>query len=392
MEFPPWPYYENDEIKAVEKVLKSGKVNKWTGNITEEFEKDFSSLFNIKHSIAVANGTLALDVAYRSLGLCSGDEIITTPRTFIATSSSLMMLGAKPVFADVELDTGNLSIKSIEKNITSKTKAISIVHISGWPADMVNLVKLAESYNLHIIEDCSQAHGAAIRINKTFRSVGSFSDVATWSFCQDKIISTGGEGGMVTTNSRKIWEYIWSFKDHGKDFNTLTKNKNQTGFKWLHENEGSNYRLTEMQSAIGRIQLMKLDNWINIRSRNASILIEILGQLNSIRIPIPPSNIKHSWYKFHCYLNQDSLKSDWNREKIINAINNKGYPAFFGSCSEIYLEKRFTKFGLSPTNRLPIAKELGETSLMFLVHPTINEEKMNDYANAIKSVLEIASK
>ena len=388
----PWPYFDNDQIEIASKVLASGNVNYWTGEETKLFEKEFSQYINSKYSIAIANGTLALQSAYSSLNLQNGDEFITTPRTFIATSSSGVLLGARPIFADVDIDSGLLTAETIEPKITNNTKAISIVHLAGWPAEMDKICDLAKSYKLHVVEDCSQAHGAYISINGCKKYVGTFGDVATWSFCQDKIMSTAGEGGMISTNNKDLWDHIWSLKDHGKSWDIVNNTNDSQGFRWLHNNFGSNYRLTEFQSAIGRLQLKKLPKWISLRSKNANILKDYLINLPLLRIPIPPNNIKHVWYKFYAYLNPKYLSDGWTRNRIIEEIKLAGYPGLSGSCSEIYKEKCFKQIGFTPKDYLPIAKMLGDTSLMFLVHPTISEEQMHLYAETIKKIMLKAQK
>ena len=392
MEFEKWPYYDTEQINAVCNTLISGNVNYWTGTQTKQFEENFAKWCGTKYSIALANGTAALDASYKSLRLENDDEVITTPRTFIATSSSAIINGLKPIFADVDADSGNISPTSISERITKRTKAIAVVHIGGWPAEIKKILDIAKTYNLKVIEDCSQAHGAAIKINEKFKSVGSFGDVSTWSFCQDKIMTTGGEGGMITTNSSDIWEFIWSFKDHGKSYKEVHNNKNKEGFKWLHENIGSNLRLTEMQSALGNIQLERIHEWNKIRSKNASIISNKIKDLDIIRVPTIPENVRHAWYKYYCYLKPKNIKSDWSRTRIIKEINKIGFPAFEGGCGEIYLEKIFKKFALTPDIRLPVAKRLSETSLMFVVHPTISLENMEIYADSIRKVLIMASK
>lgn len=391
LNFNPWPFFSEDEINKVSQILSSGKVNYWTGVEGKNFESEFAEYVDSKYGIVMANGSLALTSAYKSIGLSSGDEIITTPRTFIATSSSAVLLGAKPVFADVDLNSGCITSEKIEPLITPKTKAISVVHLGGWPADMQKICALAKSYNLFVVEDCSQAHGAKIRIDDEWKSVGSFGDVATWSFCQDKIVTTGGEGGIVTTSDEKIRDLCWSIKDHGKTLRAIRAQEKGLGFKWLHEGFGSNYRLSEMQSAIGRIQLKKLEEWNIIRSFNASILESNLQNLDIVRLPQIDNNIRHAWYKFYCYLNPELLSSDWDRNRIIKTINDYGYPAFSGSCSEIYLEKCFKKIS-SNYERLRNAKELGETSLMLLVHPTISKDQIIKYSEIVKEVLIKASR
>ncbi len=388
MNLSSWPHFDKKEIDAVSKILSSGKVNYWTGNECKNFEKEFSDYFQVKKSIALANGTVALSCAYESLLLGKNSEIITTPRTFIATSSSAVLLGLKPVFADVDRDSGCITAETIEPLINKNTKAISVVHLGGWPADMKRISSLAKAYNLAVIEDCSQAHGALID-NK---SVGTFGDVATWSFCQDKILTTGGEGGMVSTSNFDLWERIWSIKDHGKSLKVINQVSDKKSFKFVHENFGNNFRMTEMQASIGRIQLRKLNDWKKTRTKNANKIIENLSNMSLVRIPLVPKNLEHAWYKFYAYIIPSSLKDGWTRDRIICEITEAGYPAFSGGCSEIYLEKSFIKAGLSPNKRLRVAQELGDTSIMFLVHPTISEKEMETYVDTIKSVFKRATK
>jgi len=392
MKLTSWPHYEENEIKAVEKVLRSGKVNYWTGEITKKFEKDFAKFCNCKFAIALANGSLALSCAYLAIGLKKGDEIITTPRSFVATASSASLLGGIPIFAEVDRNSGNITAKSIEPLITKKTKAIVIVHLAGWPADIIEISKLAKAYNISLIEDCSQAHGAGILIEGEKLSVGQFGDISTWSFCQDKIISTGGEGGMVTTNNKNYFNKIRSFKDHGKSFNKLERKDSNQGYRYIHDNLGSNFRITEMQSAIGIIQLNKIDLWNKTRTKNALLLNNYLSKNPLVRIPLPHKGLVHGWYKFNCFINKDFLKDDWSRDKIIKAIVERGYPAFQGGCSELYLEKCFSSQYQIQNKKLSIANELGATNLTFLIHPTLDEEEITEYAFNILSVLNLANK
>ena len=387
MHLPPWPFFDSEQIDIASSVLSSGNVNYWTGPHGRLFEEEFARWVGTSHAVAVSNGSLALSAAYLSIGLGENDEIITTPRTFLATSSSAVLLKAKPIFADVDYESGCISVETIEPLITKKTKAISVVHLGGWPADMDAICKLAKAYGLFVIEDCAQAHGAEILSNGIWKSVGSFGDVSAWSFCQDKIISTAGEGGMVTTSNPDIWERVWSLKDHGKTQESVFERHHPPGFRWLHDKFGSNFRLTEIQSAIGRNQLNKLKSWTNIRDRNASLLIEGLSKCPVVRVPTPPLNFRHAWYKFHCYINPKYISSEWSRDRIIDELVKMGYPGLSGSCSEIYLEKCFQENGLKPTQRLPNAKLLGETSLMFLVHPTITYEQMVEYVDKACNIL-----
>ena len=258
-----------------------------------------------------------------------------------------------------------------------------MVHLGGWPADMPAICDLAQAHGLAVIEDCAQAHGA--RING--QPVGSFADVAAWSFCQDKILSTAGEGGMVTTSRPELWDAMWAFKDHGKTHEAVFGREHPPGFRWLHERFGSNFRLTELQSAIGRIQLQRLPEWTAARTRNALLLAEALGSLTAVRVPLPAEGLVHAWYKFYAFVKPEALAEGWSRDRILSEITEAGYPAFSGSCSEIYLEKCFQDAGLAPAERLPVARLLGETSLMFLVHPTITPEQMAGYAEVVRAVV-----
>ena len=384
-----WPVFDEEQISSVSDVLRSGEVNYWTGNKTRLFEGEFAKYVGTEFAVAVANGTLALHLAYKACGISSGDEIITTPRTFVATASTALIEGAKPVFVDVNINSGNIDPDKIEKRIGPKTKAIVVVHLAGWPARILEIMKIASKHNLYVIEDCSQAHGAKIFHEGLYKSVGSFGDVATWSFCQDKIITTGGEGGMVTTNNKDLWKKIWSYKDHGKSYEKVYQDKKKIGFRWLHENIGSNYRLTEMQSVIGLMQLKYLNDWNRQRNENAKILNKYLSKSKLINIPPLPSDIIHGYYKYYCYLYPDEILKGWSRDRIIKEINTKGYPAYHGGCSEVYLEKCFNQ---GNAIRLNNAKKMGETSLMFLLHPNISKENMEKYAEAILKIINKATK
>lgn len=385
--FPPWPHYEEDEIQSVINTLHSGKVNYWTGEQGRNFETEYAIYCDNKYAVALANGSVALELALKAMGVGVGDEVVVSPRTFLASASEIVRCGATPVFADVDPDSQNITALSIEAVLSKKSKAVITVHLAGWPCDMDDISLIAKKYDLNLIEDCAQANGARYKD----RPVGSFGDVAAFSFCQDKIITTGGEGGMLVTNARNVWEQAWSYKDHGKSYDAVYNREHPIGFKWLHESIGTNYRMTEMQAAIGRIQLRKLDEWVNQRRRNASILSSCFKNISALRVTDPPSDIHHAYYKYYCFVRPEMLKNGWSRDRILEAIVAEGVPCYSGSCSEVYLEKVFEKIGLQPKVRLPVAKELGETSLMFLVHPTLGEQEMNITCNAVEKVFREAS-
>jgi len=388
IELNPWPSFTQEEADAIQTVLLSNKVNYWTGQEGREFEKEFARFSDSEYAIAVSNGTTALDLALNALEVGEGDEVIVTSRTFIASISSIVNAGAKPVFADVDRDTQNITAESITCVLSEKTKAIICVHLAGWPCEMDEIIVLADKHDLKVIEDCAQAHGAKYK----GKSVGSFGDISAWSFCQDKIMTTGGEGGMVTTNDKALWSRMWSFKDHGKSYDAIYNRQHPPGFRWVHESFGTNWRLTEMQSAIGRIQLTRMKGWTILRGEHAAKLVNVCREFNCIRIPKIPDYIQHANYKFYVFVNQESLNNGWSRDKIIEALNAQGIPVMQGSCSEVYLEKAFDNTGFRPAKSLTIAKELGETSLMFQVHPTITGEQMDRVCISFKEILQQASK
>ena len=378
-----WPYFDKNDVAKAKEILESGKINYWTGTEGRKFEKEFSSYIGVEHSVAVDNGTNALILAAHALGISKGDEVIMSPRTFVASAFSIMHLGAKPIFIDIDRNSQNMDTSLIEQAITPNTKAIMAIHIAGWPCEMDIIQEICKKHNLYLIEDCAQAHGA--QYNN--QSVGSFGDVNAWSFCQDKIMSTAGEGGMVTTNNKQLWEKVWSFKDHGKNYDTVYNKEHPPGFRWLHEDHGTNARLTEIQSAIGRLQLRKLDSWIDKRTRLASIFNDGFKDIDGLRITLSPDHIKHAYYKYYVFVENEKLKDGKNRDFIMNALNAMGTPCYSGSCSEIYKEKAFDKLFPNGHTALPVAKELAETSLMFLVHPTIDQEDIYTIVDQTKSIM-----
>lgn len=377
--FSPWPSFSEEEANAARDVLLSGKVNYWTGSIGRAFEAEFAAFAGTKHAIALANGTLALDLALQGLGIgranggSDADEVIVTPRSFIASASSVVNAGAKPVFADVDADSQNITPATVAPHLNENTKAIIAVHLAGWPCDMEGFRALAAPRSIKLIEDCAQAHGAQLN----GAPVGSLGDVAAWSFCQDKIITTGGEGGMVTCNDEALWRRMWAFKDHGKSWEAVYERDHKPGFRWVHESIGTNWRLTEMQSAIGRIQLGRMTDWQAARERNANAILDAARENPIFHVPKMPNSMRHAYYKAYIFVQGDAAL----RDRIMGEITARGVPCFSGSCSEIYREKAFGSLGA----RLPVAQKLGESSLMFLVHPTLTEAEIAKTAQAIRN-------
>lgn len=380
---PSWPFFSKEEAEAVYRVVLSNQVNYWTGQECREFEKEFAAWCDTKYAVALANGTVALDVALKVIGVGASDEVIVTSRTFLASVSSIITAGATPIFADVDCDSQNITAANIASMITSSTRAIICVHLAGWPCEMAAITQLAAEHNLYVIEDCAQAHGATYEGKR----VGGIGHIGAWSFCQDKIMTTGGEGGMVTTNDRELWSKMWSYKDHGKSWKAVYEQEHPPGFRWLHDSFGTNWRMLEMQAAIGRIQLIRMNDWTAQRQCNINTIWEAARQLPGLRVPTIPSHIGHAAYKCYVFVEPGQLKPTWNRDRIMQAINEQGIPCFSGSCSEVYLEKAFDNTGWRPSKRLPVAKELGETSLMFLVHPTLTENEIQLTCQVLREVM-----
>jgi len=385
---PSWPFFEPDEIDAVKRVLESGQINYWTGSECRQFEQAYAELCGRDHAIALANGTVALELALHAFGIGAGDEVITTSRTFIASASCAVLRGATPVMADVDPISQNVTAASIRAVLTPRTKAVIVVHLAGWPCDMEPILGLAREHGFIVIEDCAQAHGATYQ----GRPVGSFGAAATFSFCQDKIITTGGEGGMLLLDDTAAWEKAWAYKDHGKSYDAVFRRAHPPGFRWVHESFGTNWRMTEMQAAIGRLQLGKLPAWVAKRRQLARMLDDGLAKLPAIRVTKPAPGTVHAYYRYYAFLEPEHLKPEWDQARVIAAINAEGIPCMAGSCSEIYLEKAFSDAALGPAARLPVAQQLGATSLSFLVHPTLDEAVMRDTCAAVAKVMRAAAR
>lgn len=379
--YPRWPCYERDEIEAVQRVLASGRVNYWTGDEGRQFEAEYARYLGVEHSVAVANGTVALELCLRALGIGQGDEVITTSRSFIASASCAVACGATPVFADVDLESQNLTASTIEECITPRSAAIVAVHLAGWPCDMDAIMSLASRYGIPVIEDCAQASGAQWR----GKPAGSMGDMSAFSFCQDKIITTGGEGGLVATRYPVLWKRAWAFKDHGKDYDAMVLPHEGQHFRWVHHSCGTNWRLTELQAALGRTQLARLDASVAIRRRHAAALNEALANCPGLRVTIPPPGVKHAYYKYYVFVRPERLRAGWSRDRIIEAIHAEGIPCQAGSCGEVYLERAFE--GVRPAVRRANAALLAETSLMLQVHPTLSTKDIGDAIAAVRKVM-----
>jgi len=386
-ELPSWPVFSQIEADAVAAVLLSNKVNYWTGDIGRQFEKEFARFADSRFAIAMANGTVVMEAALKALNIGPGDEVIVTPRTFFASISCIMMVGATPVFADVNRDSQNIDADTIAAVVSPRTRAVICVHLAGWPCDMDAIVALAAENKFAVIEDCAQAHGATIN----GKSVGSFGDIGCWSFCQDKIMTTGGEGGMITTDDESLWSSMWSLKDHGKSYAAVYKRQHAPGFRWLHESVGTNWRLTEMQSSIGRLQIQKMPDWSDQRLHLAQMIWQSGENLPGIRVPKIPVHCRHAAYRCYVFVEPDKLRSGWTRDRIVEELSVVGVQVMQGSCSEVYLEKAFEGTGLRPEQRLKVAVELGETSVMFKIHPTLSEDDIHWVTEQFERVMHSAT-
>lgn len=384
--FSPWPSYSQEEVNAVSRLLLSNRVNYWTGQECREFEREFAEWCTVPHAIALANGTVALDLSLRALGVGPGHEVIVTPRTFMASASAIVTAGAMPVFADVDRDSQNITAESVSRVITRRTRAIIAVHLAGWPCDMDGLTQVARQHDVFVVEDCAQAHGAQWR----GRPIGGLGHAAAWSFCQDKIMTTGGEGGMLTTSDERVWSRAWSYKDHGKSFDAVYTRQHPAGFRWVHDSIGTNWRMLEFQGLLGRIQLQRMQAWHESRKANASAILSTCAQMEALRVPEVPAHVEHAWYRAYAFVRPKALAEGWDRDRILTEIVARGVPCYTGSCSEVYLERAFDGTPWRPAERLPIARELGETSLAFLTHPTLTAAEIDKTCSVISDVMRMA--
>jgi dTDP-4-amino-4,6-dideoxygalactose transaminase len=383
-----WPLHADDEVAAALAVLRSGRTNGLVhGDQCRAFEAAFTALCRMPHAIALANGTLALELALRALGIGPGDEVIVTPRSFFASAAVVRTVGAIPVFADVDAVSQNITAATIAAVMGPRSRAIIPVHLAGWPCPMPEIMALAAGHGLKVIEDCAQAHGATI----DGRPVGSFGDAAAFSFCTDKIMSTGGEGGMLALRDPRVWDRAWSYKDHGKSQAAMRAPNPTRAFRHLHDSFGSNFRLTEMQAAIGVVQFGKLPAWLATRRAHAAALNARLAAVPALRLTRPEAEIGHAYYKYYAFVRPHRLRPDWNRDRIVAAANDAGIPCGSGACPEIYLERAFAGAGIGPPEPLPIARALGQTSLMLPVDPTLSAAGIARMADVLAAVIAAAS-
>ena len=403
-----WPKFDEKAIEAVTDVLRSGKVNYWTGPNGMEFEKKFAEWQGSKYAISVATGTAALHVALAALGIGPGDEVIVPSYTFIATSFSVVQAGAIPRFADVNLDDHCISVESAEKLVNRRTKAIIPVHLYGNVCDMDKINAFAKKHNLFVIEDNAEAFGGVYKGKKT----GTLSDMAACSFCQNKTFTTGGEGGMVTTDNEDLaWE-ARSFRDHGYDVKArLNLLALEQKLPYIHNRVGWNYRMTEMQSAIGLAELQRMDTWnLPARKRNAHILMDILGPMPRVKyMPIDTAERQNGW--FVCAFSLDIENMNCDIQTFVKAAGAEGAPCWKVFWPQCHVERAFTdRNGFGRTGFPFVSKEYTDPesvdyskvdvpnarwhekhTFTCFAYPTFTEEDMVQIGNALVKVIKAYS-
>jgi dTDP-4-amino-4,6-dideoxygalactose transaminase len=382
-----WPAFDEEDISAATDVLRSGNVNYWGGSHGRGFEHEFAHAVGSTYAVALSSGTVALEHALHAIDIGQGDEVIIPAAASMGVAGAVVSCGARPVIADVDIHTQCLTTETVSALLSAQTKAVIAVHFAGHTAEMTSLRKLTNDHGIRLVEDCGQAHGARYFA----KSAGSLGDIAVWSFCRDAIMTTGGEGGAITTSDLKLWRRCWERKDQGKSVIAVQSRRHSNGFRWLHETFGTNARMTEIQAAIGRVQLRKLDTWVEKRRANAGTLLMALRQQPAIRVEDPPAHVGHAYYKFYAHVRTERLTGCWNRDRLVAAINAEGIPCEHGDYTEIYREPAFDSIVGTPAT-LPAAAALGRTSMTLPVHPNLDESDMADTVAAVKKVLREATK
>lgn len=387
---PGWPQPSEAAAQAVADVVRSGRINYWTGDRGRLFERRYADSLGREHALALANGTVALELALRAFRIGPGDEVVVPARTFIATASACVATGATPVVADVDRDSGTMTAQTLEAACTARTAAVIPVHLGGWPADMDALLEVATARGLVVIEDAAQAHGAVYR-GRPAGALGSHA--AAFSFCNDKILSTG-EGGMLVLDDDDADSRAWAYRDHGKSRALVEESapdEDTCAFRWLVEDFGTNWRMPELCAPLGLAGLEQLSEWHDARTRNALRLAAALQELPGLRVPLPPHDIESAFYRLYAYVVPEALVTGWDRDRIARSLTAEGVPGLSGSCGEIYRERAFARHGLGPAVRLPVAAGLAATSLAFLVHPTLTDDDIDDTAAAMEKVMAVAA-
>jgi len=404
-----WPRFDDATINAVVEVLKSGKVNYWTGPKGMEFEKRFARWQGSRYAVSVATGTAALHVSLSALGIGPGDEVIVPSYTFIATSFSVVQAGAIPRFADVNLDDHCISLESAEKLVNERTKAIIPVHLYGNVCDMDRVLAFAKKHDLLVIEDNAEAYGGEYKGKKT----GTIGRMAAASFCQNKTFTTGGEGGMVTTDDEDLAWKARSFRDHGYDVKErLNLLELEQKLPYIHNMVGFNFRMTEMQSAIGLSELDRIDTWnFPARRRNAYILINRLKKHPQVKyFPVDTPERRNGWYVLAFSLDIENMKCDI--AEFVKAAGAEGVPCWKVFWPQCHTENAFTgknafgRSGFPFTSKeytdpksadysaveVPNARWHEKHTFTCFALPTASEDDMEQIADALEKVLKAYAK
>lgn len=360
------PRIGEKEIDAVVNVMKSGLLTHGlgAGQMVTQLEGDFADYVKAEHAIAVNTGTSALHLSIMAAGVERGDEVILPSFTFVATAEAVAMVGAKPVFVDINPKTYNLSCENLEKAITEKTKAIIPVDLYGLSADLKAIKEKAEKHGLAVIEDAAQAHGAMYK----GRPPGSFADTACWSFYASKNITTG-EGGMITTNDEEIADIIRIMRTHGekRKYESLTL--------------GHNYHLSEIHASIGKVQLEKLPSFLSKRSRNAERLSEALKEAENLKLPEKPDDYEHSWYLYTVRLKEGGKDK---RDKIIRSLNQKSIGAKVYYPIPIHLMPYYQKFA---EHKLKETEKAAKQVFSLPVHPGVTSEQIDFIGESVLNAI-----
>jgi dTDP-4-amino-4,6-dideoxygalactose transaminase len=356
------PLISEEEIEEVKNVLTSGRLIQ--GEKVEEFEKEFSKYIGVEHAVATSNGTTALHTALLACGITEGDEVITTPFSFIASSNSILFCRAKPVFVDIDTETFNINPDLIEAKITKKTKAILVVHLYGMPVEMDKIMKIAEEYDLLVIEDACQAHGAEYKGKK----VGSIGHIACFSFYPTKNMTTG-EGGMITTNDDELCKKARMIRNHGQA---------HIG-EYLHRILGYNYRMTDMQAAIGLVQLKKLESFIEKRIEYARYLNNSLMNVSEIVTPKIKENIRHVFHQYTVRV------LDGKRDYVAKQMEKNGIQTRIYYPLPIYKQPLYRNLGYR--EEFPEAEQASKEVLSLPVHPSLSKEDLDKIIYSLKSII-----
>jgi perosamine synthetase len=391
---PIWPAYGKEEIEVADQVLRSGHLARQSGTWVQRFEKEYARKFGIKHAIAVSSGTAAIHVALAALGVGPGDDVIHTAHCFIGTATPTLHAGAVPIFADIDERTFNISPASIEQQITPHTKAIVPVHLNGLPADMDSILRIAREHKLFVVEDAAQAHGSEFG-GKLAGTMGVF---GCFSFWEDKLITTAGEGGMIVTNDDDLALQARKIHHHGEV--RRDGDYYQGERLYYHDTLGYNYRMTEIQGAIGCVQLQRLDEYVRQRRQNAHRLTGLLSEVPGVIPPYEPENCKHVFYKYVVRLDRRATQA--SSKEVVEALSAEGIPVSRRYPTPLHQQPLFTerhgqgntsapfcwyKGDLKYGGGLPKAERLPNDLVRLPLTPNLSNDDLVDIARGVSKVM-----